>query len=285
MKEINTQKIAVLLTCYNRRKKTLSCLASLFGAALPENFNIEVFLVDDRSTDGTGEEVKERFPQVTVIRGDGNLYWNRGMNLAWKNAVETFDYDFYLWLNDDVILKNESIDILLKDFQTAGDNNTIIVGVCQSDNGMVTYSGYNSLTKKIELTPNGDIQQCEYFNGNVVLVPSFVFKRVGFLDPIFHHGQGDFDYGLKAKKSGIQSFVSTGFVGVCERHKELPRWCNPHYPLLLRLKSFKSPLGGRPKYTFIFQRRYIGLIPALFHYFTIHLRLIFPGLWLKKNGV
>ena len=278
----NICNIAVLLTCHNRREKTLSCLQSLFGATMPEGYKTEVFLVDDGSTDGTGEAVEKCFPQVTVIQGDGNLYWNKGMNLAWKNAVETFDYDFYLWLNDDVILKNESIEVLLKDFRTAGADNVIIAGVCQSANGMVTYGGYNSLAKKIELTPNGEIQQCEYFNGNVVLVPSAVFKRVGFLDPIFHHGQGDFDYGLKAKKSGIQSFVSSSFVGECERNKELPRWCNPRYPLLVRVKSFKSPLGGRPGSTFIFQRKYIGFVPALFHYVTIHMRLIFPSLWKKK---
>jgi GT2 family glycosyltransferase len=277
-----TCKIAVLLTCHDRREKTLSCLHSLFGVTLPAEYKTDVFLVDDGSTDGTGEAVKNHFPQVTVIQGDGNLYWNKGMNLAWKNAVETFDYDFYLWLNDDVILKKESFEILMNDFRKAGTHNVIIAGVCQSYKGVVTYSGYNSLTKKIELTPNGDIQQCEYFNGNVVLVPSLVFKRVGFLDPVFHHGQGDFDYGLKAKKSGIRSFVSSGFVGVCERNKELPRWCNPRYPLPERLKSFNSPLGGRPGSTFVFQRRYIGFVPALFHYFTIHLRLVFPGLWAKK---
>jgi GT2 family glycosyltransferase len=283
--ENNMSKIAVLLTCHNRREKTLSCLHSLFGATLPAGYKTEVFLVDDGSTDGTGEAVKKSFPQVIVIRGDGNLYWNKGMNLAWRIAVETSDYDFYLWLNDDVILKKESIEIFLKDFRTAGTNNAIIAGACQSGNGMVTYSGYNSLTKKIKVTPNSDIQQCEYFNGNAVLVPSFVFKQVGFLDSLFHHGQGDFDYGLKAKKAGIQSFVSSGFVGVCERNIELPRWCNPRYPLPERLKSFNSPLGGRPGSTFIFQKRYIGFIPALFHYFTIHLRLVFPGLWAKKMEV
>lgn len=83
----NICNIAVLLTCHNRREKTLSCLQSLFGATMPEGYKTEVFLVDDGSTDGTGEAVEKCFPQVTVIQGDGNLYWNKGMNLAWKNAV------------------------------------------------------------------------------------------------------------------------------------------------------------------------------------------------------
>jgi GT2 family glycosyltransferase len=227
-------------------------------------------------------EVKKNFPQVAVIQGNGNLYWNRGMNLAWQTAVQTSDYDYFLWLNDDVVLNYNSIDLLLNDFKKSGSNNSIIAGVCQSAEGFVTYTGYNSLTKKIKLVPNGEIRQCEYFNGNVVLIPNPVFKKVGFLDPKFHHAQGDFDYGLRAAKLGISSFISSGIAGICERNSELPVWCNPQYSLSKRLKSFRSPLGGRPKTTFLFQKKYMGLALALFHYFTIHLRLIFPKIWYLK---
>jgi len=280
--ESYTYTIAALLACHNRREKTLSCLHSLFEVSLPETAKVDIFLVNDGSTDGTGEAVKIQFPGVRVIEGDGNLYWNRGMNLAWHAASETFPYDYYLWLNDDVILDKNSVITLLKDIQGLEDSDAIIVGACRSGKGGVTYSGYNNLKENIKLKPEGVIQKCEYFNGNVVLVPSAVSDQVGFLDPIYHHAQGDFDYGLRAKKSGIYSFVSSGFVGVCELNRELPRWCNPHYSFFERLKSFYSPLGGRPRLTFIFQRKYIGFATALFHYLTIHLRLIFPGLWSKR---
>lgn len=271
--------MAFLMTCHNRREKTLACLKSLYESTIPKNYLFDIFLVDDGSTDGTGEKVKDTYPEVNLIKGDGNLFWNRGMNLAWKTAYEKLHYDFYLWLNDDVVLHNDSIDILLKDFQKYGNHEAIIVGACQSTNEKVTYSGYNNLKKRIKLEPNGTIQQCDYFNGNVVLIPSDVFKQVGFLDPIFHHGQGDFDYGLRAKSKGIKSFVSSNYIGICEQNNKLPVWCNPEYSFTNRWKSFKSPLGGRPKLTFIFQQRHIGLFPAVFHYFTIHLRLIFPWIW------
>ncbi len=273
--------IAVLLTCYNRKEKTLNCLKSLFETFLPDNVQIEVFLVDDGSLDGTGSAVKKRFPLVNIIQGDGNLFWSKGMNLAWQKATETLYYDFYLWLNDDVILFKESIINLLNDVQKTGSNESILVGVCQSATGKITYSGYKNLKKKIKLIPNGDIQKCDYFNGNLVLIPSCVFAKVGFLDPMFHHGKGDFDYGLRAKESGVNSYISSQYLGVCEVHDELPVWCNPKYPLKKRIKSFKSPLGGNPRLTFIIQRKYLGLIPATFHYVTIHLRLVCPSLWKK----
>ena len=65
-------KIAVLITCHNRREKTIACLQFLYNCDLPENHELEVFLVDDGSIDGTGEAVKNNFQQVNVIEGNGN---------------------------------------------------------------------------------------------------------------------------------------------------------------------------------------------------------------------
>ena len=83
-------KIAILMTCHNRRETTLRCLESL---ALEKRvgvgqWKIDVFLVDDGSTDGTDEAVKATFPKVNVIRGTGNLYWAKGMELAWKTCLQ-----------------------------------------------------------------------------------------------------------------------------------------------------------------------------------------------------
>jgi GT2 family glycosyltransferase len=249
---------------------------------VPKGFCIEVFLVDDGSHDGTGKAVKEKFPHVNIIQGTGNLFWNKGMNMAWQNAAQKGIYDFYLWLNDDVLLETDFITTLLTDFDETKKEESIIVGACKSEKGYVTYSGYRGLRKKQLLQPMGETQLCDYFNGNVVLIPAVTFKSIGFLDPIYHHGQGDFDYGLRAKRKGISSYVSSVYVGTCERNRELPRWCNPNYAFPERWKSFNSPLGGRPKSTLIFQRKYMGLPVAVYHYFTIHLRLIFPGIWKKE---
>ena len=281
----DTNKIAALLTCYNRREKTISCLRNLLRVSLPDDFLLDVYLVDDNSTDGTTEAVNKYFPQVNTIKGNGHLFWNKGMNLAWKSARENDDYDFYLWLNDDVVLHENSIYTLINDFNKTGVQKAIIAGACKSGKGNVTYSGYRSLKQKKQLEPIGDIQQCDYFNGNVVLVPSAVLKEIGYLDSKFHHGQGDFDYGLRAGKKGIISYVSSSYIGICERHGELPKWCNPNYSFAERWENFKSPLGGTPQSIYILHTRHIGRMTGIFHFFTIYLRLFIPSLWvyLKKD--
>ena len=93
-------KISVLLTCHNRKEKTLICLRKLFEQDV-RNVEFDVFLVDDGCTDGTAEAVREEFPKIHIIQGDGSLFWNRGMCLAWEEARKNGAHDAVLWLNDD----------------------------------------------------------------------------------------------------------------------------------------------------------------------------------------
>ena len=51
---MNGTRIAVILTCFNRKQKTLACLEALFNQTLPADTSLTTYLVDDASTDGIG---------------------------------------------------------------------------------------------------------------------------------------------------------------------------------------------------------------------------------------
>src|ERR1044072_5261743 len=104
------KKIAVLLTCFNRKEKTLTCLDALKKAigALSFDVSVAIYLVDDGSTDGTAASVLSRFPEVNLIHGSGNLFWAGGMRLAWETALKA-EMDYFLLLNDDTYLYESSL--------------------------------------------------------------------------------------------------------------------------------------------------------------------------------
>jgi len=272
--------IAVLLTCHNRKEKTIQCLtALLIQQGLNKDFKLEVFLVDDASTDGTGEAVKNQFPEVIIIQGNGNLYWNRGMHLAWKTAAAMKDFDYYLWLNDDTFLENNALQILFQE-KFPGD---IVCGTTQSQQDQKgTYGGYMNKPQKL-LIPNGNYQKSDYCNGNCVLIPKEVFHKLRNLDPIFHHAVGDFDYCLRARKMGIEIYVATDYVGTCESHDFVPKWQNTSLSWRNRLHHlYTASSGCYPTEFFIFEKRHNGIILAIVHFFSTHLRALFPKLW-KNN--
>ena len=238
--------IAVLITCHNRKEKTLACLDALFASSLPVGYTLAVFLVDDGSTDDTASAVKENYPQVNIIMGDGNLFWTRGMHKAWQTAAQSKDYDYYYWLNDDTYIFKNNLTVMLS-AADATDNKAIIVAAsCAQISGELTYSGFLATGELI--SPTDTLLQAHTFHGNCVLIPKYVYQQIGTIDPLFHHAIGDMDYGLRAAQKGIKSLIAPGFLAYCEGHDTLPQWCLASVPLSKRIKSLYSPLGNNQPY-------------------------------------
>lgn len=277
-----TTNVAVLLTVHNRKQKTLKCLKELFNQKIPVNYFLDVFLTDDGCTDGTGEAVSKEYPKVSIITGDGNLFWNRGMYYAWDKASQTKDYDYYLWLNDDTILLEGGLHGLLTEAAEYPD--AIIVGSTHSSisSNELTYGGY-ALGRLLK--PNGTLQKCQTFNGNIVLIPKSVFQSIGNLDWTYRHAIGDLDYGLRSTKAGKDVFVSREYRGICDKNARPPKWTIPTVPFKERWKNYYSPLGyGQPGPFFHFNRRHFGIIRAIRVYVSNHIRLFFPWIISCSKG-
>lgn len=269
--------IAVLLTVHNRKEKTLQCLSNLCRQKIPAEYAMDVYLTNDGCTDGTQEAVKEQFPHVNIVQGDGTLFWNRGMYTAWKVASEMKDYDAYIWLNDDTFILDGSLYKMFLHYEETYGDAIIVASVCSALKKEVTYGGH---TGKLKIVPNGELQECDTFNGNFVLIPRVVFKSVGNLDWAFKHAIGDLDYGYRTRKSGFPIYASKEFLATCELNPQLPKWARREVPLMERLKNLYSPLGyAEPIPFFHYECRNFGLLMAVKHFMSIHLRVLFPGLW------
>ncbi len=270
------ETIAVLMTVHDRKIKTLDCLNKLALQNLPEGYTYEVWLTDDGCTDGTRESVMESFPDIHIVDGDGNLFWNRGMWKAWDAASKHKRYDYYLWLNDDTNLYDNAISELLKESKEHNDTCNI-VGSCQfEDHRGVSYGGF--ISGRI-IAPTGKAQRVDNFNGNIVLVPESVYQKIGNLDPYYSHGHGDTDYGLRAKKAGVESWIVGIFLGECDRHTKLKKCWDPDIPFGQRFNNLFQPTGYPPRESFYFERKYKGIIIAMFHIVTLFARVCFPSLW------
>ncbi len=267
------QTIAVLMTCHNRRDKTLACLDALFNSDPVPSAAFEVFLVDDGSTDRTSSAVNELYPAVHLIAGDGNLYWNGGMRVAFAAAMQK-GFDFYLWLNDDTILYPGALPGLLalaNAEQLSQHKSVVIVGTTQdAPGGTATYGGlcrksvWRPLNHSIVVSQAVPIP-CETMNGNCVLVPNEVAKKLGNLEPAFVHAMGDIDYGLRATKAGFPLMVLPGFVGVCLHNPIDNTFLDSRLSLRIRWSKITNLKGLPPKQWYVLVRRHAGLLwPLLF---------------------
>ncbi len=276
------QKVAILLTVHNRREKTLECLHDCYqqidSMKGDDSYSFSVYLVDDGSTDGTSEAVMDMFPQTHIIKGDGSLFWNQGMRLAWKTAAEE-GQDFYLWLNDDTIMKEGALSCIMETSLFLR-HRAIVVGTAVNAQGKLSYGGRSRSGKIIAPDPVIPVP-CYTFNGNLVLVPSHVYKVLGNLEERYRHGFGDYDYGVRAVKAKVVRVVAPGILCECDRNIGIPKWRNGSYPLKMRIKYLCGPKGRPPREQFLYDCRSQGILFAVMHAMSIFVKVLFP----KKRQV
>ncbi|VGO12153.1 N-acetylglucosaminyl-diphospho-decaprenol L-rhamnosyltransferase [Pontiella desulfatans] len=263
-------KIAVLMTCHNRKETTLRCLELLYAQLLPEEVSFNVYLVDDGCTDGTGEAVKKAYPDITVLQGDGSLFWCNGMRLAWDVAAKE-DPDFYLWLNDDSMLEPHAVSILLETASSADDAGIVVGSCCDASTGGFTYGGQRRSgahpSKLVPVEPGEEPVVCDTFQGNIVLVSRGTYQKAGNLQS-FKHAIGDTDYGYRAQKAGCAIYVAPGFVATCSKNAHSME----RMPLDKRWKTMMTRLPPGDYYRFL--RQHAG-IRWVFYWPRPYIRILF----------
>lgn len=223
--------LTVIMTVHNRRDVTLRCLHSLSRQLQEEDsFSLSCVVVDDGSTDGTAEAIRDsRWPfPIHVVRGSGDLFWARGMALAQSEATAVFQPNYLLWLNDDVVLRIDAISRLLAASQKGPE--AIAVGATEWD-GRVSYGGQVRRSWRpgsLKLVEPSQYQALaiDTFHGNIVLIPERVFTAIGCVDSEFRHGYGDIDYGLRAKARGAKIELAAGWFGTCEPNVSDLAWAS-----------------------------------------------------------
>ncbi len=277
------KKTAILITTYNRRLITLKCIESLKKNSKFDS-SFDIYIADSNSKDKTLQEIKRLNPEIKVFNVGDNFFWSQGMNLAWKKARETYEYDFYLWLNDDTNLNIKSLEIIFEDYRVA-PNKSILVGVTSDVNGNITYGGRNSTEGEI-ISPNGTIQRVNYINGNFVLIPKNVFNQLGYIDKRYSHALGDIDYGLRAKNKDVNIFISSKIIGNCSRNKirsyeSIIKTLDNEKNLFKRMVKLNRSLVLPFKEYYYFNKKHFGLVKTIKFIFGYLLLILSPTLYFK----
>lgn len=250
-------RVTALVTSHNRRRATVACLEAYFDQSARSRVTLDAVLVDDGSVDQTADEVQRRFADVEVVRGNGDLYWARGMATA-ERVAEGSDPDYVLWLNDDVQLDPGALEMLLS-VEECHEGIAIAVGATRGNDAQITYSGLRRRDwhplRFDRVEPNGLPQIVDTFNGNVVLVSRAVRRLVGPIDGGFAHAQADFDFGLRARRLGVVSLLVDRAVGSCELNGDTS-WLDQSRSRCERLATLLGPKGIPPASTARFLRRH-----------------------------
>ena len=202
------KQVIIVIVNWNQKKQLEICLSSLKKT---EYNNFSVVVVDNGSIDGSANMVKQKFPSMDLIENEENYGFAKGSNIGIKHAINKYNPDFILLLNNDIEIRegkwlNILVEITNKDragiasckllfpdgtIQCAGSISTVF-GRKQDRNGYT--SDIRGVT---EDTPMDTVM------GACFLIKREVIETIGLLDEGFTpYLWEDFDYCVRARKAG-----------------------------------------------------------------------------------
>jgi len=199
------------------------CLQSVFKSL--KNIDAEVFVVDNRSVDGSVEMVKELYPQVKLIANTENV----GFSKANNQAINQSQGEYVLLLNPDTVVEEDTFRVCI-DFMdshpSAGAMGVKLIDgkgnyLPESKRGLPTpevafykISGLSRLFPRsakfgryhMGFLPAEETNEIEILSGAFMFIRSEALKKTGLLDESFFMYGEDIDLSYRITKAGYKIY-------------------------------------------------------------------------------
>ena len=184
--------ITAVIVSYHSRRTIGAALSTLRPSK--DSGLLDVVVVDNDSSDGTPQYVREEFPWVKLVEAGGNLGFGRGCNLGFEHSRSPYT----LFHNPDATLPHEALKTLFEFIDARpevaicapsireGDGLMQTAGVLPTPTGLLRQAvGLEGYPEMREIPSGAEPFQTTWLCGAMLLVRSDVFRRVGGFDPRF----------------------------------------------------------------------------------------------------
>ncbi len=246
-------------------------------------YDVKIIVIDDGSTDGTYDWIRDNFPEVIVLKGNGDLWWSGAINVGARYAFDILNTDFILLWNNDVFA-DEKYFGELNNILITNNKNTIIGskimvyedpeliwsmgGYFNPENGRYDMYGYyerdSSLFSKI--------YEVDWLPGMGTILPKSAIEKIGYWDNVnFPQYHGDSDYTYRAKTNGFKLLVYPT-LRIFNSVKNTGTKHNGNFKSLLEqltdIRS-KSNLAKNLKFYRLYANSLRAYIPLTWHYIQL----------------
>ena len=215
--------LSVIIVNYNVKYYLEQCLESVRRAS--QGLQTEVFVVDNLSTDGSVEYLRERFPEVTFVANKENVGFARANNQAIRQSIGKY----VLLLNPDTIVGEDTLHqfvAFMEAHPEAGGAGAYMLHVDgtfapESRRGMPTpfvafckMAGLTKLFPKSRLfgryymgyLDEREVNEIEVISGAYMLLRREALDKVGLLDEDFFMYGEDIDLSYRVVQGGWKNY-------------------------------------------------------------------------------
>jgi GT2 family glycosyltransferase len=205
--------ISIIIVNWNTKGLLLDCLASVYETV--QNVSMEIWMVDNASTDGSVEAVRHFYPDVKIISNSKNLGFAKANNKAFKRMVGRYA----LLLNTDTVLTGGAVESIYTFMENTPDAGMACGQLLNEDgskkNSIANFPGIISLLLnetllRILFPQKYPSKRCEYKRpievdsciGACLMVRKKTMDHVGFLDEDYFFFFEETDWARRIKEAG-----------------------------------------------------------------------------------
>lgn len=214
--------MSIILVNYNTRELTRNCIKSIYEKT--QGLEFDIWVVDNESTDGTCDMLRDEFPQVNIIQSGGNIGFGRANNLA----IEKSNAKYILLLNTDTELINNA-PLLFFEFMEKNPDTGACGGNLYNEKGEHVHSyGYflDIKTKVIRMlqlknffpdikqriddkgnNEKDEFKKVELIIGADLCIRKSVLDKIGYFDKDFFLYFEESELQFRMTKAGYNAYI------------------------------------------------------------------------------
>lgn len=222
--------IGIVIVNYNVKYFLKQCLASVYDSerrlADGTELELEVWVVDNDSVDGSVEMVRHDFPEAHVIANNENVGFAKANNMA---LAEMKKQDFILLLNPDTVVERDTFVKCVDFMQGHADCGGLCVKMVDGKGNYLPESkrgfpspeaSFYKISGLTRLFPHSrriaayymghlgedDINEIEIMPGAFLMLRREVYDRIGGLDESYFMYGEDIDYSWRIRLAGWKNY-------------------------------------------------------------------------------
>ena len=200
--------VSIIILNYNAGNLLLDCVDSILKTTYK---NFEIIIVDNKSSDESHLNCKQKFPQITLIANTENFGYCEGNNIGIRSSKA----ELVVILNPDTVVTSGWLDELVQAYYKNGDGfyqPKIVTledpSIIQSTGNMIQLFGFG-FTRDRGIKNNEQrnlVEEIGFPSGACFLVPKKTLEKLNLFDSFLFLYMDDLDLGWRGAQIGIKSF-------------------------------------------------------------------------------
>lgn len=206
-------KVFVIIVTYNGMQWHDRCFSSLRRSIMP----VQTVVIDNGSSDGTVDFIKENYPEIHIVENHENLGFGKANNLGMRYALD-HGADYVFLQNQDAWIEPDTIENLVGIHQEHPEYGILSPMHLNAEKNGIEHLLLGRLDDHRTTDPAlfedmyfgrlQEVYETSYVNAAAWLLPRKTLETVGGFDPLFFVYGEDDNYLNRARYHGLK-------VGIC----------------------------------------------------------------------